>query len=209
MFSRGLFVLIATVGVTLAAQAVPPPGSSRPLSERLRERFEPSGIAARVRRFRDDSAANGASVDPATAFVIDGRRNPELFLPYELLNGLLRGVQAPSEVRAQVRDSYRDFIVSAQWDVDEFWRNLENAAAPHMAAIRELHARRSSATASTDVERRVCSTRRGALERMRAIYGHPQFDDFLYRSVAPSLLVVSRVVPGTVESLQAIEEGCR
>jgi hypothetical protein len=93
-----LFIFIALpifAGNSLAA----PQAAKQPWQwtdeERLGARFSPAAIADRNAAYQKSRArATSTSAQPAPGqrYVIDGRRNPELFLRHELLDHLLRGV---------------------------------------------------------------------------------------------------------------------
>lgn len=167
--------------------------------ERIASRTTPELMAARVRMAR---AANGSLSTRSIATlpgrsatdVIDGARNPELFLSSEVFERLMtlafalgddwRGVWS-----RQVREAGLP---------REFWEQLSAGAQPYIAELQWRQqalerGRNASPEARAAVQRQVvaldaaiCRDGHAALLFARSHFG-PAFDRFLYTAVAPGM----------------------
>lgn len=198
------------------------------IDQRISERLEPAAITARLRAFSD---AKRTKVQPLISrvegisdprFVIDGSRNPELFMPWELLERFLIATTTPSDYREKVRETYALAIIEAGWDIREFWRAVDIAAGPFMASRSDLmfdsqpsaqpNANTDSGHERGDVASRgraFCAARANALDDLYRQLGEPRFDEFLYTTVAPTLTVVADAEFMTANDLARIARGCR
>lgn len=157
------------------------------IEERLAHRFHPAAIRARASAYRaahpsveqhDGGLAANQRPDSrrGVSYVIDGTRNPELFLPHENFQTLLTGVVAPEPLRGQQRAYYRAAIIDFGFDDVDFWRDLEAAVAPFLSVSADAF----------DGSDDMCRARHKALESARAYFGATLFDRFMYTVVAPS-----------------------
>jgi len=209
---KSMFAMLAVVG-TCAAAAQTPEGK-RPWAwtteQRLAARFDSVSIGQRKAAYGAQlpEASRGASDPVAGAeqrleYVIEGRRNPELFLPFELVRGLLdAGFDADMNRRALNRALYRDGIAALGVNEADFWSLLatsqERARRPHLAT-------------AVDADTVVCRVRVAVLDGMRQRFGRDVFDQFLYVTVAPYTSLSSSTTnthSGKMELLRE-EAGCQ
>lgn len=226
--------LLMLIAVPAAAVAAPP----QPIwkwtdSERLARRFDPALMRERAseRVLREygvsppDSRVQHAlatGVDGASMEIIIGRRNPELFMPWELFDALLNiAYHEPADEGVQhMRARYRQNAAAAGlWVSADFFEQIGTAAAPYLRIRREADKiARSRATASP-AERALlterlrqqyagfCASRAAALAAVRSRLGEV-FDRFLYVAIAPDQFS-SSTEPIPAERHLFIERGCR
>lgn len=182
------------------------------VDERLAARFDPAKI-----RERDEAyvAMYGAAhpelrseqnTPPHTElrYRIDGARNPELFLPHELFDYLLRGVASEERVRSRVRQEWAAGLRGAGFDPDLFWPALESLSAAYVPWI----GRQGGISTQDRYER--CHARYVALEAARQRFGARQFDRMLYTVVAPPRQFgVGTNFPNPGEDLRREAAGCQ
>ncbi|HEX8407451.1 MAG TPA: hypothetical protein VF883_01200 [Thermoanaerobaculia bacterium] len=178
--------------------------------ERLAQRFDPVKIRERAIayqaehphllaqqsvRTRADIAVDDRAV---VSYVIDGRRNPELFMPHELFATLLTVVLPQEPLRSRQRDYYREDIRRFGFDDSAFWTNLEHAvstAAP-------------LAQWSAQPGEELCRMRHRALQSARAFFGD-RLDAFLYEVIAPSQQhAVTTNLTDPAAALKRAAQGC-
>ena len=177
------------------------------VDERLAARFEPMAV-------RERQAARQASdlVRRDESVAVDGAKNPELLLPFELMTHFLMVPLTPADHRQATLERYRPFIETAGWDFDAFWDEVTAASTGYFAANERAVALHKQA-GITETQRRsastaVCAARAAALTTLRQKFDPQQFDKFLYTSVAP---YVKRQTPVTMTpaQLSRIEGGCK
>lgn len=160
-------------------------------------------IPERLARFRQQSAAKSTNgEEPTASFLIDGRENPELFLPTELMAYLLSSFSDEGSSRETLRASYEPSLASFGWEPRSFWADLERSAGDYFA----LTAQNDGAHRSKERSRRICTVRAAALDKMRSKY--PRFDEFLYRVEAPRNVAASDQIL-SADWLLWVEGGCR
>ena len=108
------------------------------VEERLNSRFSATEIAERNAAYHQTNhglvAGSMAVSDPTSAdrervsYVIEGRRNPELFLPHEIFDSLVGAVDPRAEVRLRAQASLAPGIRALGLDDATFWLELEAAA---------------------------------------------------------------------------------
>ena len=145
--------------------------------------------------------------------VIDGRQHPELFLPTELFESLVRRGYVDVALWREIHE--RDLAAAGL--PDTFWAELEGIAAPYIDSLRRQRAaavrgrdnprlmaesRREIATAGASL----CRQRAAALRGARDHFG-PAFDEFLYKAIAPGHSI-STDDPLDPAKLRAREDGC-
>jgi hypothetical protein len=176
------------------------------LEERLTERHDPSRIRERLaayERAHAEALRRSPDPDPPPAghltYVIDGRRNPELFLSHELFDALMSGLSADSTLRTKQRGYYGRAIRAFGFDDATLWTQLESVAGPYLVA-----------RTSRDSEA-ICPARYDALQAARALFGRERFDEFLYVVIAPSLQTAESASDPDflMDSLRKAERGCR
>jgi hypothetical protein len=177
------------------------------LSDRIAARTDPS-----LARVRAGQGRNGVRASAWTD-VINGSRNPELFLPTELLDSLIR--------RGYLGEpAWREILAPDIADLGlppNFWEELEIVAASYLDVMRKKHAialrgrdhpelRIEAKREIAKVAANLCRDRAAALRAARAHFG-PAFEQLLYMSIAPGL-VISTNDPLDPLRLQAREDGC-
>jgi len=184
------------------------------IEERLRVRFDAEQIGLRVRAHRRDVASGDGTreVLPTSTnseeFVIEGQRNPELFLPHELLSVLLRGVDTDPGARDRFRAAFAEDIREFGWDDKSFWREFERLTVDAAPDLHHRGGRPKQAADNTESVPDRCRARRAVLVAARAHFGD-EFDRFLYEVVAPTLNIAMRHVPENEPlQLKQLEEGC-
>jgi hypothetical protein len=231
-------LVLLTAASLFAGQPEPDPAprhsGSKPawewtLSERLKSRLDVSEIRrrAQVHLAELSEGSDKGHIQPNTSpkdfFYIDGSKNPELFLSYELMNALLRGISSDVETREATRRGYRGRIEQFGWNASEFWATIERISAGYTALIdaqaklqdqlfepQTLSQRDGLLAERAALHRSICQRRAAILRSARAAFDAGEFDRFLYMAVAP-YLSVSSDIPQASESakLQQLEEGCR
>lgn len=198
--------------------------------ERIAARLDPAQMRERADAFarRERNHPNDAteSEESSPRDVIDGSRNPELFLPYELFNWLMNGVVTEDP---KARDLWRLSLGSRLrgTGVDEasFWQQLEQVVAGYTRVQSEQDQIAEEGARTSDVGKRrslrkkqesfglvLCRARHEALEAARAHFGRETFDRILYDGVAASGLTSSAVhTPGRDEAagLRYVAGGCK
>jgi hypothetical protein len=194
-------------------------------SERVAARLDPAFIKANSRQPSNSSslhiATEGASSD--FAFTLEGSKNPEIFLPFELFMSLMNGFDADPDSRSHNRVYFsRGIAESGYKDPDAFWRELEPLVSVHATALRDhlaLYERRDRADRKerdavekqiSEHQTTVCRSRFQALEAARAHFGRQTFDRLLYTVVAPGLTQSSAAPDSNFASHYLfIAGGCR
>jgi hypothetical protein len=202
--------------------AVPAPAAEREPwrwtdEERLAARFNPESIRERREEHHKEQLARNpkARTPSPTENIIDGTRNPELLLPWELFQTfVMRTLSDDSPAREPNRCRYAKL---APWIAGEpeFWSRLETAALPFTDAIERSREsgrieRESGIPPAPEEASDSCRSRLVALEAAREAFGRERFDEFLYTAVAPGGI---RFADGdgapTPSRLLWIARGCR
>jgi hypothetical protein len=174
------------------------------LEQRLAERFDSVKSA---KRLAAEIAKNPkAAPDPAQNspgvrhYVIDGRTNPELYLPHELFDGLLTAFDPNEFMADEQRGLYGSRLAEFGWDSAAFWPELERISAEYVR-LRRADEREKEAR---------CRARFEALELARKTFGRKQFDAFLYGAIAPhGQLAQATNDPNPAATLRREARGCR
>lgn len=184
------------------------------LEERLVQRFDPSGIQERETAYR---AAHGGQLGSSpskltqvsysaenVAYRIDGRRNPELFLPHELFDSLVTGLVPDIELRTKQRVFFESKIRAFGFDADLFWAELSSVSQEYVSVKYD-----NSRVASPVTAHDHCRARFLALQAARRSFGHNRFEQFLYEVIAPSKQM-SSVTGGSdpASQLRDADKGC-
>ncbi len=171
-----LLLIICVISAPLSSAEKKPDPSDLSISERLVRR-----TAARQATLHTSSVGANSSQQNGSqpAFVIDGSRTPELFIPCELMSMLLDTYALSPKSRAMARNQYHTAIVSSfHWNEAAFWRDVDAAATGYFQAA---YANQGKAR-TTAASRAICAKRATTLEQMRKRY--PNFDRFLYGDFA-------------------------
>ncbi|HYI11547.1 MAG TPA: hypothetical protein VEK57_20995 [Thermoanaerobaculia bacterium] len=184
--------------------------------ERLAARFDLVRNDERRSAYAENATKRGdrhPSVKPEH-LVIEGGRNPELFLPFEIFD-VLAG-QIASGIDAATLEAYHPTDTFAL-EAPMFWRELDATVAPYLELLRRK-AILEQRVASGDEQARndlhalapaACTARIEALERARASFGTTNFDRFLYLRIAPSMGSTSINAPHVRSTLQRLNAGCK
>ena len=210
--------LVALVATSSAAQ--PAPKAERnpwewTLEERLNDRLDPAKIQER------EAAANPGQVQAASVsrtygeaiagikkgrqfeYRIDGSRNPELFLSFELFDALLTGLSPNESIRVNHREFKRKAIRSSGYDDEKFWTSLESVSANYLGIKERVCTDKGCADSR-------CVARYDALEAARRLFGKEEFNHILYTVVAATIRQSSATLdPDHRQTLRREEEGCR
>lgn len=177
------------------------------IEERLAKRFDPAEMKARAaaedRRLQelvDLGMLEAEELSIQTRSAINGRENPELFVPWELFNTLLlRGFPPDGHHQAESRRSIDELAVALGFGAD-LWQRLGRLASPYLELRRERDrlgiAHRQGAPGDQRLEttlsiENLCRARVEALIKAKREFGEESFMRLLYEAVAPSLLLGS------------------
>jgi hypothetical protein len=217
---RNLALVLVSLLVAAAAVAQSAPAEERhawewTLDERLNDRFDPTkihqrelAVASRPVRAAstsqaDDGANRTASGRPFT-YEIDGRRNPELFLPFELFDMLLFGLTPDESHRTKQRLFFRKSIHSLGYEDEMFGSSLASVSGDYL----EIRNREDCNDKACSDAR--CTARYDALEAARQLFGEAKFNRILYTVVAPTMQQSTATLDsGHRVALQREEMGCR
>ncbi len=136
-----------------------------------------------------------------SAYEIDGKLEPHLFMPHELFDILLNGVGNDAQIRARGRAALASGLNGIGFaDPDVFWSDLEKIARPYLILKTEPKLQR--------VE--LCAARIAALGQARRQFGATKFDQLLYVLIAPDLrLSHATNLPDAEARLRREARGCR
>ncbi|HJQ35680.1 MAG TPA: hypothetical protein VKB93_00945 [Thermoanaerobaculia bacterium] len=237
-----LAVLVLTVSASVQAQEPQKERKEPKAGERVKAAWEwtlEERLAKRldVQQIRERDAAREENVGTpqwmrvpgaeSPQYVIDGQRDPELFMPFELFVSLLRGVTPPTPgidptSRDFAREQYRSRIAEFGWQEELFWKTVEIASAEYLRYDTERLAlrleqiqtlppperRRKLEGQIEGLSHKQCVARAEALRTVRAKLGAESFDRFLYGVVAPGMALMSSD-PDDASRLRFLEGGCR
>ena len=178
--------------------------------ERIAARLDPDAIKQRATAHL--AHAEGQSEhDAGDRFVIDGKENPELFLPFELFTSLVSAVDPSLTERDRGihRALFEPGLVKMGYDPAKVWKDLQASAAMYFAA-RELARKSDTTEDSSAAQVRICRARYDSIKFARDRFGGNAFDRLLYTVVAPTLTTVG-AVPGAGEGngLRYLSAGCQ
>jgi hypothetical protein len=217
--STSVAVLSAVLFWTFALgayAATPDKGRSKPawewsVEERLLERFDAANVLDRhfahqkmLEQWGRRDSVVIASHNRSRSYVIDGSRNPELFLPHELFDSLMTGLNPDPSMRSLQRGFYRDAIRLFGYDDEAFWTTLERISGPYLSYFY------NSKFGATPIPDAACKARYEAMEEARHFFGREQFERFLYTVMAPAKQQSTVTMePDPAVSLRFEESGCR
>lgn len=212
-------VLLLTLSTPVLAGSPPKKPWEWTLEERLALRFDPAHIQARQALYEADYPQSkgqhrfkpgvtndeGREVPGAIVYGIDGRRNPELFLPHELFSTLLSGFTPDLALRQKQRDALRHGVRSFYVDEKEFWSRLEGIAS--RAVVVKYAPYESKNEPAAKRRERLCISH-GALQEARREF--LRFDEFLYTVIAPwSQISEATSFSDPTARLRDAEKGCQ
>jgi hypothetical protein len=189
-------------------------GTSRPWlysdDERITRRFPAPAADPHTR-----ALSNVAGYSEA----VDGRQHPELFLPYELFDALLGGLDVEQKSGHHVRALVDGKLTRFGYDPTAFWSTIRRVSAPYLTAKQESRGKHRGSMMITaangskilvPISQEACSARAIALVAARRELGGQDFDRFLYSAVAPDLNVASNgSSSGRPEQLRFMAKGCK
>ena len=191
--------------------------------ERIRVRFDPTSIreraAAHAGATQPSARAQTQSVgEPRSSqHIIDGSRDPGLFLPVELLDVLLQGLHSDAAFRTHARVALAKDIREMGYTENDFWNKLQQLSAPYRAltsrpsnlAIQRVKTPDGKiASFPIDVDR--CVARYNFLQSARTTFGAQAFQRFLYTAVAPEIWRADTTQwPDPAQELLFVAGGCR
>jgi hypothetical protein len=204
-----------TGGVTpwsSAASAGSKLASTWTLEERLANRCNPLKAEERARQSTQANSRLTSESLPTTnaADVISGRTHPELFLPHELFEEVVRD----AAFRPGFPSFYRPRVEAAGLPTD-FWNRLESLSAAYIRDLREQDNRGSDKSVAgralaiarwSALDRQTCHDGALALRSARAAFGAP-LDHFMYEYIAPDTTARYDEVPDE-RTLRSREGGC-
>jgi hypothetical protein len=207
-------LLLLTRHVALASEDTAKPAWDLTLDERLAARTNAGGAAERAARHAR-SARHGAHVTTAAwADVIDGNVNPELFLPTELFQSVVRR----GFIGETWRDAHQQDLAALHLPAD-FWDRLERVAGPFISDLRQqetllVSGKEMDAAGRAEIDRQLaasyptlCRHRAEALAAARAEFG-PLLDRFMYEYVVRGQVQFAQELANGAR-LRAEERGCR
>jgi hypothetical protein len=199
-----------------------PPAAAKPawkwtLEERLAARFD---AEQQKKRNAADVAEGYTDWDDEHTVTIVGRTHPEVFLPWELFDQLLRsGLAEDLEVRQAMRSVIEERAVALGFGL-ELWDQLEQLGARfHQLKQQRLEdARRGvpSPTAGLSAEERLrlasegpCGVRAEAFAAALKLWGEEKTLRLLYEAVAPDAFVTTLRSANYPEELVFVGRGCQ
>ena len=174
-----------------------PPWLWRP-EDRISLRFSEGCIRERQAAFRGYVAKGW--------IVIDGRRNPELFFPSELMQTYILLMKPENRI-----PMYRREIERSGWEYPAFNETLDAASAEFRRLWDELAEEKRRSRGQARMDERIialCRARASALETMRNEFGGLEFDAFLYTTMTPGTRFVSNPQTLDAKALMRMETGC-
>lgn len=175
--------------------------------ERIALRVDPTARHARLLRELSSVRALAPGWSP-----INGSVEPELFLPEELVAELMRETDLQNVHGVDRRAYYRTAIQRAGWDVDSFWQAIDSAGATYLSLLKASAAAQRGARGHADVSQSqdmMCAVQAKMLSIVREKLGSERFDQFLYTSVAPSIVLWVKDEAESAGALKRAAEGCQ
>ena len=208
-------VAMMTLCATLAAQPKPlaqsgsGTASGKPAwlwttEERITKRVNPAEREARRARGLQTARRVAPGWTP-----IDGSVEPELFLPVELVTRLVLNTEPPND---RMREVYRTAIAGQGWKYDQFWAVLHAAGAPYLSLMQESGVLQRQTRGRADLSQLQLQTCAASVDLLGTAYktfGQQEFDEFLYRNVAPPIRTSIADHADTADALRKKDRGCR
>lgn len=212
---RYLTLLVVFAAVSTTASEVPPVWQWE-TKDRLAARFDPAKIRERARAKAADGEngiGDGAySPEGGTNYIIDGSRNPELFLPFELFDWLMTGFMTDLPLRAKQRAYYGPWIRAAGMDDTTLWDGLQSVSGEYLLLrYGGVQPSQGSSDAMNEAVDALCRARHDALEAARTLYGRERFDRMLFTAIAPTVRFASATshAEQNRQKLERTAAGCR
>lgn len=212
---------------TVVAFADTPPQRTRDISaspawkvddqERAARRADRAASAAR----RRVAIAEGDARSDFEGNVVLGRHNPELLMPWELMEGLPQAFSNDVATRSKYRAKWAR---GSRYLGEDMWTRLHAIAGPFIDADLENARLQRQLKTATGAEREkleasrqlvngsLCRLRADAIAAARTTFGKELFDAFLYEVLAADAVILTST-SGSPESLAGtwlwVEGGCR
>ncbi len=189
------------------------------LAERLEALFDPAENRRRLEAHAYAMRQPSPKAD-STTILVEGSSNPELILPHQLFERLVRqlyssGAEAQANQREKVLPEARKYGLG-----DDLLETLEKVAPGYLAYKRQEKERFERYSTGSPAEKKkleqeekeaglaMCAARKQGLEAARSFFGQEKLDRFLYEVIAPGM---SMRYPDRdwKEQLLYIEGGCR
>jgi hypothetical protein len=211
-------VILGIAGVAAAAEPAPRRSWEWTLEDRIALRTSAEAAQQRLlvsgRRTKGVAkfAANAKSATVVDSF--DGQTHPELFLPYQVFEELVK-LSLLSDVRTS--QLFREGLspeVQRYGLPPDFWDRLRTISAIYTADVHAMRNAQLKVAANqktdsvTDRYRALCRSRAEALAAARAEFGRQRLDRFLYEVIAVNMFSTAFSLPDPALLRQA-EEGCR
>jgi hypothetical protein len=205
--TMGSVLLLSILAAPLVAVTVAQPPTPKPAWQWTDE----ERVTARtVVSNRHPLSAESSSVSgDRNHFVIDGLKNPELFMPSELYNSLTYGLWEDQRVRTETRAKYKPAIQRLGWDEETFWNTLERFDRRHQELQRRLLSRDLTPDESFRLSTESCGARVAAFRAAQAAFGREKLLEFLYIAVAPGISITAKVGTDEQRRLRWVEGGCQ
>lgn len=184
------------------------------LEERLERRFDPKLNTPH----KDSRGKSGVDVENNIVSV-DGHRQPELLLPFELFRKLLKQAYGPHE---ESRSLYREELAPLLHSLDlgeTFWTDLERISMDVLSVDREVRVllerlaavpedRRQEIGQEIDrLQESYCADQARVLSEAESFFGRERLYKLLYKGVAKNGGITTKGV--TPEQLKYIAGGCK
>jgi hypothetical protein len=191
------------------------------LEERLEARFNPEAMKARSAREAELAKKTAAQFGERFDFSpdqhsIDGKREPELFLPGELFHALLSDAFPDNALQQEEMRSRIEERAAVIGFGSDLWIRLERVAAPYLRLRdeRNLHAlealARSEAFEDSEKDSLArCRALARALADAKAEFGDKVFLRLLYEAKAPTMSLGYSSNEGLSDRLRFMEGGCQ
>jgi hypothetical protein len=191
------------------------------LEERLAVRFDSEGMKRRVAREAESAkktaARFGERFDIAPGqHSIDGKSEPELFLPSELFDVLLSDAFHENTLHQREMRPHLEERAAILGFGSDLWTRLEKVGAPYLRLRDERNLRALAAAARSeefkDSEKNglmICRAKAKALADAKIEFGEQALLRLLYEAVAPTLSIGFQTEEGLADRLRFIEEGCQ
>jgi hypothetical protein len=191
------------------------------LDERLAARFDPESMKARAAReaelAKKTAAQFGESFDVSPdQHTIDGKIEPELFLPGELFHALLSDAFPDNALQRQEMRSWIEERAAVIGFGSDFWIRLEKVAASYLKLRDERNLRALEALARSETFEESekdslarCRALGKALADAKAEFGDEAFLRLLYEAKAPAMSLGYSSTEGLSDRLRFMEGGCQ
>lgn len=167
--------------------------------ERLAARADAAAAAARVERAARTAALNSTAVAARPFDVIAGQHEPQLLLPFEVFDYMMRMGFAEDAATRRAYRAAKDVQRENAGLPSIFWDELESMTAPYRGSL----ARQRAGAAGEEV----CRDRFDSLIKVTNRFGL-SFLRFLYEGVAPDMTQIIFKKPN-IAALRAQSGGCR